>query len=75
MKLVPCYLEDYPDYTVQECIDYATDNYGLDQGISAACDAAATSYFECGSQLMCDQLTMNNNDCDDEFTAAADACN
>jgi hypothetical protein len=30
MKFVPCYLEDYPDYTVQECIDTATDNYGLD---------------------------------------------
>ncbi|MDH3727561.1 MAG: hypothetical protein OER77_08530 [Myxococcales bacterium] len=75
MKLVPCYLEDYPDYTVEECIAYNIVFYGLDQDISAACDVAATSYFECGSMLMCDQLTMLNNDCDPEFNAAGDACN
>jgi hypothetical protein len=75
MKLVDCYSEDYPDYTVQECIAYATDQYGLDTGISAACDAAAASYFECGTNLMCDQLMMLYNDCDPEFNAAGDACN
>jgi hypothetical protein len=75
MKLVPCYLEDYPDYTVQECIDINTEFYGLDTGISAACDAAATSYFQCGSMLMCDMLTARNNDCDPEFYAANDVCN
>jgi len=75
MKLVDCYKEAYPDYTVQECIAYATDQYGLDTGISAACDAAAASYFECGTNLMCDQLMMLYNDCDPEFNAAGDACN
>jgi hypothetical protein len=75
MKLVDCYSEAYPDYTVQECIAYATDQYGLDTGISAACDAAAASYFECGTNLMCDQLMMLYNDCDPEFNAAGDACN
>jgi len=75
MALVDCYSELYPDYTVQECIAYATDYYGLDLGITAACDAAATSYFECGSDLPCDQLTTLYNDCDPEFDAAAAACN
>jgi hypothetical protein len=75
MKVVPCYAADYPDYTVQECIDYATVGYGLDLGISAACDAAATSYFDCGTQLTCDQRMMLNNDCDPQFYAAGDACN
>jgi len=73
MKLVDCYSDAYPDYTVQECLDYVIDDYNLD-GISAECDAAATSYFECGAQLVCDELLMLSNECDPEFNAAGDVC-
>jgi len=48
--------------------------YGLNGEISTACRTAAISYFECGADLSCDQLSMYNNNCDPQWYAADDNC-
>lgn len=73
MKLVECFPEYYMN--TPTCVSDITEYYGIIGEISPACEAAAASYFDCGSMLTCDQLDLISNDCDDEFNAAADACN
>jgi hypothetical protein len=72
MQVVDCFPGDYG--SVQECVNYITEYYGIGDQISAACEAAAISYFECGANLSCDQLELYYNDCDEEFDAAANEC-
>ena len=72
MKLADC----FPSYygSTQECVDYISNYYGLADGVSPACEAAAISYFDCGAALTCEQLDAESNACDDEATAAEQAC-
>jgi len=72
MKLVDC----FPSYygTPGECADYISNYYGLGDGVSPACEAAAISYFDCAAPLTCEQLDADPSACDDEATAAEQAC-
>ncbi len=72
MKLVDCFPGYYAG--VQDCVNYISEYYGIIGNLSPACEAAAASYFDCGSMLSCAELDMFSNDCDDEFDAASEAC-
>ena len=75
MKLVDCF-PDSPYYSTTEgCVSVLTADYGLDGPISSECEAAAISYFQCGTPLTCQELANpDGNSCDDEFAAAGAAC-
>lgn len=68
MRVADCYAE----YTAQDCIDYY--NTIFPSELSAACQAAIISYFDCGIELSCDELAMYSNSCDDVFDAIGTAC-
>jgi hypothetical protein len=70
MKLVEC--NYYVNTSV--CVAYLTYYYGLDDELTAECESAAISYFDCGTLLTCAELGAMSNSCDDEFIAAAQAC-
>ncbi len=73
LKVVECFPSYYT--TSQECVSYLSTYYGLDGPISAECEAAAISYFQCGAPLTCQELDgTGGNSCDDEFAAASMAC-
>jgi hypothetical protein len=74
MTLGECFPNVDYNESVETCVAYHVDLYGLDASISAACEAAAISYFECGDDLTCADF-YDYNDCDDEFDAADAACN
>jgi hypothetical protein len=74
MRLVECFPGDYDN--TEDCVTYLTTAYGLDGPISSECEAAAISYFQCGAPLTCQELANpEGNSCDEEFNAAAQACN
>jgi len=72
VKLVEC----FPGYyqSAEQCTNYLINYYGFDGEVSAACEAAAISYFDCGTQLSCPELDAYSNSCEDEFGAAVQAC-
>lgn len=74
MKIVDCYSAMYPDYTVQDCVNFYNDERLANYNIDASCEAAAISYFNCGTGLSCQEIMADSNSCDDEFYAIFDAC-
>jgi hypothetical protein len=73
VKLVDCF-PGYYQGGVNGCVNELAAFYGLDMEVSAACEAAGISYFQCGTQLSCAELDAAGNSCDDEFYAAYAAC-
>ena len=78
MKLAGCFPQYYSN--AQECVNYfleyrddVLEYYGLSE-IPADCEAAVTSYLNCGAALTCEELNMFSNDCDDELYAGIEAC-
>ncbi|MGB5695035.1 MAG: hypothetical protein WBM46_05245 [Polyangiales bacterium] len=69
MKAVEC----FPGYTLQDCVNYYNSQIAM-YDVTPACEAAATSYFNCGAALSCAELDMYNNSCDDEFDAIFNVC-
>ncbi len=74
MKIVDCYQEIYPDYTVQDCVNFYNNGYLANYNLDANCEGALVSYFNCGTGLTCDEIMANSNSCDDEFDAIFDIC-
>ena len=74
MTLAGCFPESPYYQPTNYCVDYHLNWYGLNGDISAACQTAAISYFECGTGLSCEQLGMYNNDCNPQWYAADDTC-
>ncbi len=74
MKIVDCYSDLYPDYTVQDCVDLYNNGYLANYNLDANCEGAIVSYFNCGTALSCNEIMADSNSCDDEFYAIFDAC-
>lgn len=72
MKLVECFPNDYNN--AEECTAAISQYYGLDGAVTPECNMAAISYFDCGTALSCAELEAESNSCDDEATAAEQAC-
>jgi len=66
-------VECFPGYTLNECINYYN-SLVSDYVVTPACEAAAASYFNCGSELSCAELDASQNSCDDEFDAIFEVC-
>ncbi|MBT8481265.1 MAG: hypothetical protein HKP36_06725, partial [Myxococcales bacterium] len=72
MKLVECFPNDYAD--ADACSAAISQYYGLDGAVSAECNNAAISYFDCGAALSCAELDLESNSCDPQANAADQAC-
>jgi len=72
VKYVDCFPNDYAN--AEECTNYISQYYALDGSLTPECESAAISYFDCGALLSCADLDMESNSCDDEATAAEQAC-
>jgi hypothetical protein len=72
MKLVDCFPGDYAD--ADECAMFISQYYGIDGAVSAECNNAAISYFDCATPLSCAELDLESNSCDAQATAAEQAC-
>jgi hypothetical protein len=74
MQLADCFPNSPYYQPTADCVSYFVPYYGLDGSISAACEAAAIGYFECGQDLSCDQLEMYSNNCDGDWEIAKSNC-
>jgi len=72
LKYVECFPNDYNN--ADECAATISQYYGLDGTVSAECNSAAISYFDCGAALSCAELDMESTSCDPQGTAAEQAC-
>ena len=74
MNLAECFPNSPYYQPTDYCVSYHLTYYGLDGTPSAACEAAAISYFVCSTGLACADFYADN-ECDDEFDAAGAECN
>lgn len=68
MKRVECF-----GYALEVCVDYRNPLIAaLD--LTPVCEAAITSYFNCGAALSCSEVGEYNNSCSDEYYSYVDVC-